>query len=127
MGKTRRGSVEISREQKLTHENKRLKREVSSLRKQLARLDLDRFTNVKELIEESYTAGQESAGKEVIETLKKTWACEECKEGYLEIILYNKLQDTWYYRKCTCCPHRTKAQKYDPNQVKGIIKESSPE
>lgn len=127
MGKTRRGSREISREQKLTHENKRLKREVSTLRKQLARLDLDRFTNVKELIEESYTAGQESAGKEVIETLKKIWACKECGEGYLQIILYNKLADTWYYRACTHCTHRTKAQKYDPARVKGIIKESPQE
>lgn len=127
MGKSRRGSREISREQKLVHENKRLKREVSSLRKQLARLDLDRFTNVRELIEESYTAGQTSAGTEVIETLKKTWACKECNEGYLEIILYNKLSDTWYYRKCTSCNHRTKSQKYDPNRVEGIIKESSEE
>lgn len=127
MGKSRRGSKEFSREQKLIHENKRLKREVSSLRKQLARLDLDRFNTVREMIEDAHAEVQASVGKEVIETLKKAWACKECNEGYLEIILFNKLSDTWYYRACNSCSHRTKSQKYDPNRVKGIVKESKEE
>lgn len=127
MGKTQRGSKELDKFHKMSHENKRLKREVAQLKKQIARLDLDRGPMVTEMISEAYSAGQQALGTQVIEMLKKQWECVECKEGYLEIIIYNKMFEPWYYRSCICCPHRTKAQKYDPVKVKGIIKESSPE
>lgn len=120
MGKSRRGNKQFSREQKLIHENQVLKKKVAQLRKQLARLDLDRYENVKDLIEEHYQ-DDKAQGQNIMETLKKEWACKECS-GYLEVILFNKINSTYYYRKCSNCPHRTKSQKYDPNLVKGIIK-----
>lgn len=124
MGKSRRGEKEFSREQKLVHENKRLKREVAQLRKQLARLDLDRYDSIKEMIEEHGHENTAQTGQELLENLKKTWTCNDCRNGHLEIILYNKIDSTWYYRKCSNCPHRTKSQKYTP-EVKGIIKKAA--
>lgn len=126
MGKSMRGSKEYSREQKLAHENKRLKRELSQLRKQLARLDLDRFDSIREILEEHSEEDKPQTSQEFLENLKKTWACNEngC-QGYLEIILYNKIDNVWYYRKCVNCSHRTKSQKYDPLRVKGIIKKDT--
>lgn len=126
MGKTKRSDKEFSREQKLIHENRVLKKHVAHLRKQLARLDLDRYSNLKESIEQHYQEDREQEGRDILDHLKQEWRCKEpgC-EGYLEIILYNKINATWYYRKCNCCPHRTKSQKYHPDQVKGIIKKSS--
>lgn len=125
MGKSRRGSKEFSREQKLIHENKRLKREVSQLRKQLARIDLDRYDTVKGIIEQHYAQEREEEGKEILENLKKEWACRQCEDGHLEIFLYTKVDTTWYYRICSNaprCKNRTKAQRYTPD-VKGIKKE----
>ncbi len=124
MGKTRRGYKEFSREQKLIHENKRLKREIASIRKQLARLDLDRHTYIKDIIERSYQLEEQKEGADILEKLKKEWHCRECARGYLEIICYNKPNETWYYRKCNNCEHRTKSQKYNPGKVPGIIKGS---
>lgn len=124
MGKSRRGEKEFSREQKLIHENKRLKREISQLRKQLARLDLDRYDTVREMIEEHGHESTAQTGQELLENLKKTWTCNDCRNGFLEIILYNKIDSTWYYRKCSNCDHRTKSQKYTP-EVKGIIKKAA--
>lgn len=121
MGKSRRGSVELTREQKLISENKKLKRELSQIRKQLARVDLDRFDTLREMIEDSRTDEQPEFGAEFLERLKKTWLCDDCRQGHLEIILYSKRDSTWYYRKCSNCPNRTKAQEYSP-EVKGIIK-----
>jgi hypothetical protein len=117
-----RGQKEFSREQKLIHENQRLKKQIGVLRKQLARIDLDRYSQVREIIEEHYQEDRAEEGQNIMERLKKEWACHEggCT-GYLEIILYNKINATWYYRKCSSCPHRTKSQKYD-DSVKGIKK-----
>jgi hypothetical protein len=126
VGKSRRGDKEFTREQKLVHENKRLKKELAQLRKQLARIDLDRYDTVREMIEEHYQEDKAQQGQEILENLKKTWACKECSDGHLEIFLYNKVGTTWYYRICSNapkCKNRTLAQKYSP-EVKGIIKNS---
>lgn len=122
MGKSKRSDKEFSREQKLIQENQKLKRQIGTLRKQLARLDLDRYSQVREIIEDHYQEDRAEEGQNIMERLKKEWACHEggCT-GYLEIILYNKINSTWYYRKCSNCPHRTKSQKYD-DSVKGIKK-----
>jgi hypothetical protein len=125
VGKSKRSDREFSREKKLIYENRILKRQVASLRKQLARLDLDRYSNLKETIEQHYQEDREQEGKDILDRLKQEWKCHEpgCT-GYLEIFLFNKINSTYYYRRCNCCANRTKAQKYDPDQVKGILKKS---
>lgn len=115
MGKLKRGEKEWSREQELLKENKELKKKLSALRKQLSRLDLDRYDNIKEIIEDS------ELKEEVIDELKKSWLCNKCNKGFLEITVFNKLQDEWYYRSCDHCTHRTKAQRYSKD-VKGLMK-----
>lgn len=124
MGKSRRGTKEFTREQRLVNENKRLKRELANARKQLARIDLDRYDTIREMVEEHRdTKEQPEFGAEFLENLKKTWLCNDCRQGYLEIIVYSKLGNPWYYRQCNHCPNRTKAQKHSPD-VKGIIKKA---
>lgn len=122
MSKTRKDNRGNTREQRLQHENIKLKKQISQLRKQLARVDLDRYTTVRDIIEQHYQDDRLQEGADLLEKLKEEWKCRECTEGYLEIHLYNKVDTTYYYRRCTCCNHRTKSQKYDPVQVKGIIK-----
>jgi hypothetical protein len=123
LGKSKRSDGEITREQRLIKENQALKRENGRLRKLLARVDLDKFSNVKETIEKNYREDEEQEGQNILDKLKEEWRCQIAGcEGYLEILLYNKLSNTWYYRQCTCCTNRTKSQKYDPKSVKGIVK-----
>lgn len=125
MGKSRTDNRGNTREQKLQHENDRLKRLVSQLRKQLARLDLDRSANIRDIVQKHYQTedAEKHAEKEreSMEFLKKEWQCIKCETGHLEIILLNKLDELHYWRKCTDCPHRTKLQKYNKN-VRGIVK-----
>lgn len=125
MGKSKRSDKEFTKEQKLIHENRQLKRQVSSLRKELARVDLDRYNNLKETIEEHYQEDSEhfETSQEMLEKVKNEWKChQEGCEGFLEIFTYNKIGDTWYYRICSrapICKNRTKSQKYSP-AVRGI-------
>lgn len=124
LGKSKRGAKEFTKEQRLIQENRVLKRQVASLRKQFARVDLDRYGQVREIIEEHYQEDRAQEGQDILEKLKSEWKCLEpdCN-GYLEIFLFNKIDNTWYFRKCNSCNHRTKSQKYSPD-VKGILKKS---
>lgn len=122
MGKSLRTDKEFTKNQQILHENKKLKREIAKLRKILAKIDLDRYSQVKEMIEE-YRQQDSSDHIDLLDKLKQEWKCQECPIGYLEITLFNKLAETWYYRCCSNCPHRTKTQKYSP-EVRGIIKKT---
>lgn len=123
MGKSQRNGREITREQRLIHENQRLKRQLSHLRKQIARIDLDRYSSLRDIVDQHYQEDRAQEGQDLLEKLKQEWKCRQPNcEGFLEIILYTKVDHTWYYRKCNCCTHRTKAQKYVPDEVKGIVK-----
>jgi hypothetical protein len=86
-------------------------------------MDLDRYDSLKEMLQE-HSGNQPEAQTEILENLKKTWLCKQCNVGYLEIIIFNKINCTWYYRACSNCTHRTKSQKYSPS-VQGIIKKAA--
>lgn len=123
MSKPRTDRYGNTKEQGLKRENDKLKRQISSLRKQIARLDLDRYETIKDLIQEHYKEDNAEKGQEILENLKKTWTCHECDTGYLEIFVYNRGSETWYYRICSnapFCVNRTKSQLYTL-QVNGII------
>lgn len=124
MGKARTNARGHTQQQELRHENQQLKREIASLRKQLARIDLDRYSTVKDIIEEHYQLDKEKEGKEILEKMKKQWECHECGKGHLEIFIYNRTDTTFYYRICSNapdCTNRTPSKPYTP-QVKGIIR-----
>lgn len=108
---------ELDQLQKLKHENAKLKRQVSTLRKQLARIDMDRYQELREASEISDTAEQDSKG--YVEMLKKEWECHECKNGYLKITLVSQRDRLMYYRSCTNCGNRTRLKTYT-DDVKGI-------
>lgn len=125
MGKSRKDRYGNTREQKLINENSRLKRLISQLRKQLARVDLDRSADVREIVNKYYELEDAELHaqkeREGLEQLEREWQCNSCNNGHLEIVLINKIDELNYYRKCINCTHRTKLQKYSKN-VKGILK-----
>ena len=128
MGKARTDKNGHTREQKLLHENQQLKKQISSLRKQLARIDLDRYSTVRDMIEEHYQEDKLETGREILENLRKQWACNVCHNGHLEIFVYNRAGQTHYYRICSNapdCTNRTLSKPYDAANVAGIMRKSS--
>ncbi len=126
MGKSRKTDREYTREQRLTKENRQLKRELAHLRKQISKTDLDRFETVSKMcsdFEESERFQENNPEINGLELLKKEWSCHTCNVGWLEITLYSKADgQTYYYRRCVSCPYRTRGQRYDAASVKGILK-----
>ena len=123
MSRSTRGEKEYTQFQQMQHENSRLKREISKLRKQLARIDLDRHSYVKDIVDEhlAHEIEEETTGK-MLERLKDEWKCHSCNVGYLEVVPFAKGAETHYIRQCNNCPHRTKSQRYNPEKVEGPLK-----
>lgn len=128
MGKTRIGRKEYNTIQEFKHKIQALKRENDDLRKRLARIKLDEYGQLKKTIKKHYKKEETQQGNDILDKVRQEWRCKEPNcAGFLEIFLYNKLSETWYFRRCSenMCKNRTKAKKYDPNSVKGIIKKET--
>lgn len=128
MAKNTRGVKEFTREQRLVKENQALKRENSRLRKELNRLDINREDQVKQAVEESFKDSAPEDGQVILDRLKQEWKCNEPNcAGFLEIIKYNKVDSTWYYRDCSVpdCSNRTKGQRWT-SDVRGILRREKP-
>lgn len=135
--KTTRGIKEHSKEQELKHENRQLRKENERLerenkqlrrsyagtRKQFARMDLDRHSYVKDIIDEHLKDEAESidSGKLLLE-MKSKWRCHESScSGHLEIVVYSKMGVPFYFRQCSECKNRTKGKTWHPG-VEGPVK-----
>lgn len=133
MGKNTRGFKELSKEQEykkeaheLRHEVSKLRKQVSSLRKQLARVDLDRYSYVREMVQEHLHEDENVSNKKIMDQLKTTWVCHDCGHGHLEVQVYSKMGVPWYYRACTECDKRTESKQYHEG-VQGIFKKNKDE
>ena len=106
---------------RLKKENKYLKRQLSSYKKQLDRLDPSNIEKIKE-----FSAKQEERREKYLDTkkLKDKWKCFECGRGTLYIVKFPHPGGLHYFRSCDFCDHRTKAKPYT-EKVKGICKAKS--
>lgn len=109
--------------QRLKRENDKLKKQVSSLRKQISRLDIDRYQNIKEILEKQEVEDSKEVILKEKEKLEKQWKCWECGHGVLRIKRLHRIDGSFYFRKCDnqSCDHRTKTQPIPADgSVEGI-------
>lgn len=110
MGKRRNyNQKEQDQLKKLKVENKQLKREVSSLRKQLNQKEIQEF------YEDVQTFEQVDEDVE----LNKLWECFQCERDVIRLVIIDRNDGTFYFRRCQSCGNKTKLQKYNPD-VEGI-------
>lgn len=105
--------------QKLKRENELLKKKISKLRKQIARIDLDRYNNLKDLLEKCDEEGREERLRQEQQRHIEKWLCHKCENGLLKLVIITRKDGTFYFRKCNNCPNRTGTQKYH-SKVEGI-------
>ena len=111
----RKGDKEFDLENRLKHENKKLKRELKAARKLLDRY---RMAEEKGLIDEGAIVPSKKRNKE--KELQEQWACFTCGQGVLRLkrILTGTPQER-YYRLCDGCGKQTKVQLWHEG-VEGI-------
>jgi rubrerythrin len=113
---------DYSENQRLKNENKKLKRQLERLRKQLSRIDLEVYTNIKEAVEAQqredviFEKSETERNKKYL--LKKQWECHKCGDDYLRLLVIQRLDGDFYFRKCPACGNRTKIKPFTEN-VKG--------
>ncbi|MBF0442901.1 MAG: hypothetical protein HQK54_13425 [Oligoflexales bacterium] len=120
MGKSRnsRGSRKEHDEiHHLREENQKLKRQLNRLRKQIARVDMDKFQNIREVIE-----AQQKEDDAFVEEMKQKkliehWQCFKCGRDYLRLIIIYRPDGDFYFRRCPTCNKRTKLKKLEENVV----------
>lgn len=101
--------------QRLKHENKMLKRQISRLRKQLERVDLEQYQNLREIEEKNKKEEREFT----LKTLEEQWKCYTCGDGVMRLKLWNRRDGLKYQRICDSCGNRTKVKPYKDG-VKGV-------
>lgn len=100
----------------LKEQNKKLKREVSGLRKQISRLDLDRFESFKEALDRiDEIEMEQSARRKERQVSKDKWRCWTCDNGTLKLTVLERRDGVYYFRKCEACNKRTRLQRYTPD------------
>ena len=119
--KTKRSSSDFDQIDKLKHENQKLKRQISQLRKQIARLDLSRYTNIKELVDKYEHEDQEEKKKEHKDQIKKLWECFQCRSDHLRMVTFERKDGVFYFRKCNSCNHRTKLKRLTSDTKEGPL------
>jgi hypothetical protein len=112
---TKGRAKEFTEIQKLKHENQKLKRQLERLRKQLARVDFEEYSNIKEALEaqqrEDVVFEQQNAEREI--TAK--WRCFQCSEDYLRLVIVQRPDGDFYFRKCPKCENRTRLKPFSEN------------
>lgn len=116
MGRRRRyADGEQDELQRLRHENKRLKREISILRKQIDRLDLDRFQSFKEALDRLDEIEMEQAARRKDRQIsEEKWRCWTCNVGKLRLKVWERRDGAHYQRVCDHCGKRTTMKKWTP-------------
>jgi DNA-directed RNA polymerase subunit M/transcription elongation factor TFIIS len=109
--------------QRLKHENEKLKRQITSLRKQLSRVDIDRYQNLKELVQQQYEEDQaEFKALKTKQSLRAQWLCHDCGQDVLKIVIVTRRDGDFYFRRCNHCGKRTKLQRYN-DKIEGLIED----
>ena len=99
---------ELSEIQKLKTENAALKRQLTRLRKQIARHDMERYENIREAMEIQKKEDQVHSEMEKQKKLIEKWQCFECGTDYLRLLVIERPDGHFYFRRCPTCDNRTK-------------------
>jgi DNA-directed RNA polymerase subunit M/transcription elongation factor TFIIS len=102
---------------KVKKENQMLRRQMSKLQKQVSRLSLDEHQHIKELLDSQDKENKELAKHIDKEQLLRRWLCHKCKEDYIKLIILQRVDGMYYFRRCPSCGNKTKLKKYTDSVV----------
>lgn len=104
----RKESNELTR---LKKENKLLKRQNARYKKLLQRLDHERFMNIQEAIDAQKKEENELQKELKAISLEERWKCFDCGKDYLRLVVFNRPDGSFYFRRCPTCGRKTKRKR----------------
>jgi hypothetical protein len=116
MGKRQMRDKEYDQLQRLKDENRKLKQEISRLRK-MTQHTAEYSDRLKKLTKQQYKEELDYKSKK--EQIIEKWSCHKCNQGVLKIIIVSRADGQYYFRSCNICDNRTKIKAYE-EAVEGI-------
>jgi rubrerythrin len=110
---------------RVKRENQQLRKHIRQLQKQLSRVDLEAYSNLKELVDAQNRQSKKLKEESDKEGILKKWLCHECKNDYIRLVVVTRPDGIYYFRRCPNCSKKTRLQKYD-DKVEGIRDEDIP-
>ena len=106
--------------ERLKHENRLLKRQLSALRKQLQRVNLDEHGNLKKLVDKHERQDIEMNKKQTHSKMRREYGYRTCSEGYMLIVRISRQDGDFFFRRCSDdkCSARTVLEPWN-DEVKG--------
>jgi len=90
---------------------KLLKRQLSRYKKLLNRIDYEQFVNLSEAVSAQHK--EETTLKKELKQIDyaERWKCFECEDDWLRLVIFYRVNEPRYFRKCPSCGNKTKTQK----------------
>ena len=83
-------------------------------------MDVEEYNNIQEA-KEAQTRERKELQKDCIKIDESAkWRCFTCDDEYLRLVIYGKVHEPYYFRRCPNCGNRTKGKKFSSN-VKGLM------
>lgn len=125
MGKPKRSSRDYDILDKMKYENAKLKRENARLRRLLDRVDIDKYSHLRDFVKKQHQEEKALTNIQTHAKLLKKWSCFSCGAGVLKPYMIERRDGLKYYRACTVCSKRTKLKSYTENVDMGLLNEDT--
>jgi hypothetical protein len=119
MARSTRAGKEFTELQEIKRKNQKLQRQISALRKQLSRIDVDRYQELRKLVDQQEAEDRAEECAIIAQKVDKAWKCWNCAEGTLRPVFIERRDKTVYWRACDYCKKRTKTKTCDSKE--GVI------
>lgn len=107
-----RGSEKKNKEmteiKRLKADNLNLKRQIARMRKQLSRVNSDSFEDIEGALEAQSREDQLLKELEEQRKMIEHWQCFSCGADYLRLIIIQRPDGAFYFRRCPACENRTR-------------------
>lgn len=82
-------------------------------------MDVEEYNSIQEA-KEAQSRERKELQKDCLKIDESAkWQCFECEDDHLRLVIYRKVNEPYYFRRCPNCGNRTKGKKFD-DSVKGM-------
>jgi len=101
--------------QKAHKEIQMLKRQLSRLKKVISHMNMEDYQNVQEAIAAHKREREQLKKDESVIDEMSRWKCFSCEEDYLRLVIYQKIDKPYYFRRCPNCGKKTNSKQFKDN------------
>jgi DNA-directed RNA polymerase subunit RPC12/RpoP len=115
---------EVNENKKLKLQNQALRRQIQTLRKELNKIDIDRYQYLKDLVQSQAKKDEQVETTITLNKLKDKWECFTCGKDFLRLVIIPKADKLYYMRRCPTCLYKTRLKPYT-DSIEGLTDDAT--